>query len=102
MCGAEVHRNALACRECGADHNSGWREDAVTYDGLDLPDEEFDYDEFVKREFGGGGETPRIKTVWWITWIILIVGLLVAVIAITVASAATWAAILGLLQLFSD
>ena len=24
-----------------------------TYDGLDLPDDEFDYDEFVAREFGG-------------------------------------------------
>ena len=31
---------------------TGWSEEADT-DGLDLPDEEkFDYDDFVKREFG--------------------------------------------------
>jgi hypothetical protein len=34
--------------------------------------------------------------------VVVIVGLLVSVIAITVASAATWAAILGLLQLFAS
>ena len=28
VCAAEVPRSALACAECGADHNSGWREDA--------------------------------------------------------------------------
>src|SRR3954463_1087673 len=38
VCGEEVPRNALACPECGADHNSGWREDADTYDGIDLPE----------------------------------------------------------------
>ncbi len=28
-------------------------------DGLDLPDEEFDYEEFVAKEFGGGRSIPR-------------------------------------------
>ena len=41
---------AVACPECGADHNSGWRENAEAYDALDLPDEDFNYDEFVKQE----------------------------------------------------
>ena len=27
--------------------------------GLDLPDENFDYDDFVKREFGGKSPVPR-------------------------------------------
>jgi len=77
VCGAEVHPNALACRECGADHNSGWREDAETYDGIDLPAEGFDYDEFVRREFGGGAKPAGIKPVWWVTAVILLIASIV-------------------------
>jgi len=71
VCGEDVPRTALACPECGADHNSGWREDAETYDAVDLPDEDFNYEEFVKREFGSS-RRPVIKTVWWITAILLV------------------------------
>src|SRR5258707_777242 len=52
VCREDVPRDALACPECGADHNSGWRGDADTYDAVDLPDQDFNYDEFVKHEFG--------------------------------------------------
>ena len=73
VCGEEVPRNALACPECGADHNSGWREDAEIYDGVDLGEENFDYDEFVKNEFGSSSAKPAgLKTVWWVAGIILI------------------------------
>jgi len=42
-------------------------------DGLDLPDETFDYDDFVKREFGDKNPVPRgIHWFWWV------IGLLVA------------------------
>jgi hypothetical protein len=71
VCGEDVPRTALACPECGADHNSGWREDAETYDAVDLPDEDFNYEEFVKQEFGSS-RRPVIKTVWWITAILLV------------------------------
>jgi uncharacterized membrane protein YvbJ len=73
VCGEDVPRGSLACPECGADHNSGWKEDAETYDGLDLPDDDFDHDEFVQREFGSGVKPPGIKTIWWITGIIVLV-----------------------------
>ncbi len=69
-CGEDVPPHALACPECGADHNSGWKLDAA--DGLDLPDEEFDYDEFVKREFGNGASKSRLHPVWWITAALLL------------------------------
>jgi hypothetical protein len=62
----------LACRECGADHLSGWREDAADYDGLDLPDDDFDYDDFVKREFGGAPKPTGIRPVWWLVALALI------------------------------
>ena len=72
-CGEDVPRGALACPECGADHNSGWREDASIYDGLDLPEEGFDHDEFVRREFGTSLKPAGIKTIWWVTAIVIII-----------------------------
>ena len=72
VCGEDVPRGALACPECGADHNSGWREYAGTYDGVDRPDE-FDYDEFTRREFGSSPMPAGISAIWWITAIVVIV-----------------------------
>ena len=69
VCGEDVPRIALACPECGADHASGWREDAEAYDAADLPDEDFNYEEFVKF---GSSRRSAIKRVWWITAIVLI------------------------------
>jgi len=71
VCGEDVPSTALACPECGADHTTGWREDAEVYDAVDLPDDDFDYEEFVKQEFGPSRRTAS-KKVWWITAIILI------------------------------
>ena len=72
VCGEDVPRGSLACPECGADHNSGWREDAASQDGLDLPGDDFDYDDFVQREFGSRIKPAGIKTIWWITAIIVL------------------------------
>ena len=70
VCGEDVPGRSLACPECGADHNSGWRINSA--DGLDLPDDDFDYNEFVRREFSAGVKPAGIKTIWWITAIILL------------------------------
>ena len=73
VCSEEVPRGSLACPACGADYNSGWRPDADIHDGLDLPgNDDFDYDEFTRREFGSGLKPAGIKTIWWITAIILL------------------------------
>jgi len=71
VCGEDVPRNARACPECGADHNSGWREEG---EGIDADGEStFDYDEYVEREFGSGSPKPHgIKPVWWITALVLL------------------------------
>lgn len=71
VCGEDVPRNALACPECGADDQSGWREEADRYDGIDLP-EEFDYDEFARREFGSSAKPAGISALWWVTAIVLL------------------------------
>ena len=50
---------APACPECGSDSRTGWAEGADKW-AADIPtgysrDDEFDYDEFVRREFGAPG-----------------------------------------------
>ncbi len=72
VCGEDVPRRAVACPECGADHHSGWREEAESYE-VALPDENFDYEEFVEKEFGSSPKPAAIKMVWWITAIIVII-----------------------------
>ena len=70
-CGAEVSPRAKACPECGADEETGWSEAAGT-DGLDLPDDNFDYDDFVKREFGSPNPVPRgIHWFWWVVALVV-------------------------------
>ena len=78
VCGEDVPSRALACPECGADHNSGWRKGAMDADGLDLPESEFDYDDFVENEFGTVHERSGLKWIWWITAVILLVALAMA------------------------
>ena len=74
-CGADLPRNARACPECGSDENTGWSEEARA-GGLGLPEEDFDYNEFVKNEFG---EERQIKPkglhwFWWTVGLLLLVG----------------------------
>jgi len=51
-CGAELPKNAKSCPQCGSDENTGWSDEAHV-GGLDLPDEEFNYEKFVENEFDG-------------------------------------------------
>lgn len=73
-CGVEVPRKARACPGCGADEKSGWSEDAYA-ERLGLPDDKFNYDEFVKGEFGEAGRPeirPRgISWFWWVVAVLL-------------------------------
>jgi uncharacterized membrane protein YvbJ len=70
-CGSEVPPNAKACPECGSDETTDWSEKASA-DNLGLPDEEFDYDEFVKDEFGGATKPRGIGWFWWVVALILV------------------------------
>lgn len=65
VCGEWAPRGVVACDECGACAKSGWSKN-TTADGLDLPDDEFDYDDFVAREFGGkSSKQPLTTNIWW-------------------------------------
>jgi hypothetical protein len=65
-CGADVPPRAKACPECGSCEETGWSENA-THDGLDLPDEEFNYSKFVEQEFGA--KKPKTSGVPWYLWL---------------------------------
>jgi hypothetical protein len=72
-CGADVPRRATCCPECGADDKTGWSEEAEA-GHLGLPDGSFDYDAYVKREFGTNDPRPRgISWIWWVTAVLLVV-----------------------------
>ncbi len=56
-----------------------WEQDEG-YDGLYLPDEDFDYEAWVKRELGEDGaphEKLGIALHWWITAVILLIAFVV-------------------------
>ena len=72
-CGAEVPPRAKACPGCGADESTGWSDEAYA-SSLGLPEESFDYDEFVDREFGKKKALPYgVKWIWWLVAIALVV-----------------------------
>jgi hypothetical protein len=66
-CGADVPANARACPECGSDESTGWAEEADKW-AAGIPtgyadDDEFDYDDFIRREFGGKGRGLSGKSI---------------------------------------
>jgi hypothetical protein len=72
QCGADVPPEARACPECGADEHTGWSE-AARYGGLGLPDESFNYEDFVEREFGRAKPVPRgIHWFWWLVALVIL------------------------------
>jgi uncharacterized membrane protein YvbJ len=75
-CGSEVPSRARSCPECGADEKTGWSENAVA-SRLGIPEENFDYNEFIEREFTPR-KSKRYRVPWyyWIAAVILVLILL--------------------------
>jgi ribosomal protein L40E len=71
-CGAEVPEKAKACPACGSDEQTGWSENAHA-SGLNLPDDSFDYNEFVEREFGPPKMRPKgVSRFWWVVAVMVV------------------------------
>jgi hypothetical protein len=49
-CGAEVPEGSLSCPGCGSDHNTGWNTESTKYDGVNLPEPDFDYEKCIKND----------------------------------------------------
>ncbi len=78
-CGATVSPNAKSCA-CGARRDGNTWLSAERYDGLDLGEDDFNYEDFVRREFGKDGKGVNWFTrmsakerFWWFTAVILLV-----------------------------
>lgn len=52
-------------------------------DGLDLPDDEFDYNDFVAREFGRAPhKSVGIKWYWWLLGLVALAAMIVLALGI--------------------
>lgn len=79
-CGAEVPPDAKSCPECGSCEQTGWSDEASQAD-LGLPEDEFDYDEFVKKEFGPANPRPRgISWFWWVIGLLALAAILAMIL----------------------
>jgi uncharacterized membrane protein YvbJ len=76
-CGADVPPKAKACPECGSDEKTGWSDDAQR-ENLGITDDNFDYGDFVKREFESEKIKPRgLPWGWWIVAVIVLIAFVV-------------------------
>lgn len=83
-CGLELKVGISGCPKCrpkpkrrkkpkAKQARQSWEQDP-SYDGLDLPDEDFDYDEYVAREFGNQPHKKLgIAWYWWVTGMVLLI-----------------------------
>ena len=71
VCGQAVQPDAVACPECGACHESGWKEDAEVYDGLDFLE---DAQEDVRGKVRWGAK-PGLHPFWRIVALIAVLAL---------------------------
>lgn len=69
-CGADVPANAQACPECGSTDETGWSEEAYVGQ-LGIPDEDFDYEDYVQREFGKKQPVSK-KPLWAVTALVVL------------------------------
>ncbi len=74
-CGADWPPHANACPGCGADETTGWSE-AAHADNPGISADDFDYEEFVKDEFGGRAKPRGLRWLWWLTALLLVLLLL--------------------------
>lgn len=83
-CGADVPVGSKGCQACGPrkvarrmrkkrpSKRQSWEQDGP-YDGLGIGEDDFDYEDFVAREFGGKPHRQiGIAWYWWLTAVLLI------------------------------
>jgi hypothetical protein len=69
VCGTDVPRGRRSCPDCGADENTGLHgDDSIAVAGIS-EDPEFDYDDFLRREFGSGSSKVKPPHLSWIYWV---------------------------------
>lgn len=74
-CGAEVPDDARACPECGSSEETGWSDEAAA-DRLGLPAQDFDYERYVKEEFGPEDKPSSLKKAFLAVIALVLIGLI--------------------------
>lgn len=78
-CGAEVAANARACRECGSDASTGWKDaDEIDYQSVEIPD-----------GYGGEFDAKPPRAAWRKHGAVLV--LLLCALALLLATLLRWA-----------
>jgi hypothetical protein len=80
-CGEEVAAGFDFCRQCGASAESGWNDDVLDFDEGYADDDEFDYDEFINREFPQHAAAQSKPSLWRLLFIALVVILCVSLLS---------------------
>ena len=73
-CGAELSVDATFCRHCGASEDAGWGGEADSSDADQSDDwsDDFDYDDFIAREFPEHARTPaRRRNAYWLAFAVV-------------------------------
>lgn len=83
QCGSEVRVGSRRCFTCQPQRS--WEQDD-SCDGLDLPDSDadWDYQDFVRREFGEGGRAPGRNRPHYL-WAVVAGGLVIVLLWLTLA-----------------
>lgn len=69
-CGEAVPEKAGVCPACGSDGSTGWSEMAESQ-RLELPSDDFDYEEFLETEFASKTQPASKAKLWsWIWWMV--------------------------------
>ena len=79
-CGAELACASTVCRECGASEDSGWSDGEVA--STEEDEDDFDYDDFLRREFPSHAAAPRWGSPK--TWLTAIIVLLLCLALLTI------------------
>lgn len=72
QCGAVVSENAKVCSECGSCEETGWSDKAQA-ERLGIPDESFNYEDYVKEEFGDESSGHKRSYLWPIIAVVLLI-----------------------------
>ena len=85
FCGCEV-RVGDTCPGCAKKATKptkrSWEQDQSKH-GLNLPDDDFDYEKFVAREFGKAPhQALGIKWYWWLLAVVVLAGMICGIIGL--------------------
>ena len=70
--GCAPRRRRKRKKVAAARRRKDWEQDSI-YDGIGVPDDEFNYEEFLDREFGKKPHQQLgIKWYWWVSGAVLV------------------------------